>query len=363
MKVLTGKPGVEPAEDLSNDEVDAQLILEYLEAKMRGGGTDYGPPESAWLNGKKAHENRDAWKLLEGKLPNHMTELGAMKIIKRFNPHHVPRGPHGGEFTHGPGVKLPNKPVKVGGGPGVKMSTKAIEDALAAGHNVKVSQSDIAGLIRDMGPPPPPPALNLGHLEVEGSPNTFTRHAREIPRSNMPQLPGTTGELTAFTDALTKEGVSFSLEHPDPRIMHMTQNQLDSQKVAKLAQLMYEKGWKPDSVLFASKDWDILDGHHRWAGASVAAMMGAKNVQPTVLKANTDIDNLLRIAETVSGPHKEAPRAYARAKGGSMKFGEKPTSPPPDKNKPYVWIGGRWLLVVTDTEDGVPASLDYLKGA
>ena len=105
MKVLTGKPGVEPAEDLSNDEVDAQLILEYLEAKMRGGGTDYGPPESAWLNGKKAHENRDAWKLLEGKLPNHMTELGAMKIIKRFNPLHKSKGSkEGGQFANKPGV-------------------------------------------------------------------------------------------------------------------------------------------------------------------------------------------------------------------------------------------------------------------
>lgn len=364
MKLLTGAPGKETAQDLTNDEVDAQLILEYLQAKIRDTGTDFGPPESARLDGK-AHENLDAWKLLAGKLPNHMTELGAMKIInnrnRSGNPYHIPSGPQGGQFTHGPGVKLPNQSIKVGISPVKLSSVKSVEQMLAKGRNATIKQEQIAELMKDLGPPPPPPALNLGKLTVEGNPNCFSKHAREIPRGNMPQLPGTSTELQAFSDALAKEGITASIEKVDPRMMHMTQNQLDSQKVAKLAQIMYDKGWKEDSVLFVSKDWDILDGHHRWAGASSAAMMG-KPLKVTAFKANTDIDTLLRIAETVSGPHKEAPRYYAR--GNGMKFGEKPTSPPPDKNKPYVWFNGKWYLVVTDTEDGVPASLDYLnKGA
>jgi hypothetical protein len=37
-----------------------------------------------------------------------------------------------------------------------------------------------------------------------------------------------------------------------------------------------------------------------------------------------------------------------------------PTKPPPDKDKPYIWINGQWYLVHTDTGDGVPESLDYL---
>lgn len=36
--------------------------------------------------------------------------------------------------------------------------------------------------------------------------------------------------------------------------------------------------------------------------------------------------------------------------------------PPPDPNKPYIWIGGEWLLVATDTADGVPDSLDLEHG-
>lgn len=41
----------------------------------------------------------------------------------------------------------------------------------------------------------------------------------------------------------------------------------------------------------------------------------------------------------------------------SAKFGEKPTTPPPNPNEPWLWIGGKWVLVVTDTGDGVPETL------
>lgn len=35
-----------------------------------------------------------------------------------------------------------------------------------------------------------------------------------------------------------------------------------------------------------------------------------------------------------------------------------PTEPPPDPDKPYLWTGDRWVLVITDTSDGVPAKLN-----
>ena len=37
-----------------------------------------------------------------------------------------------------------------------------------------------------------------------------------------------------------------------------------------------------------------------------------------------------------------------------------PTGPPPDDTQPWVWIGDRWVLVVTDAGDGVPQDLSYL---
>jgi len=33
--------------------------------------------------------------------------------------------------------------------------------------------------------------------------------------------------------------------------------------------------------------------------------------------------------------------------------------PPPDPNKAYIFVGGEWLLVATDTSDGVPDSLEF----
>jgi hypothetical protein len=41
---------------------------------------------------------------------------------------------------------------------------------------------------------------------------------------------------------------------------------------------------------------------------------------------------------------------------------EKPTTPPPDPNKPHVWLAGKWYLVATDSSDEVPDSLDDLPG-
>lgn len=48
-----------------------------------------------------------------------------------------------------------------------------------------------------------------------------------------------------------------------------------------------------------------------------------------------------------------------------VEFGGEPTSPPPDPNKPYLWVSGlnEWVLVATDTEDGVPETLDGLEQA
>lgn len=43
-------------------------------------------------------------------------------------------------------------------------------------------------------------------------------------------------------------------------------------------------------------------------------------------------------------------------------LGGTPTSPPPDPKKPYLWVGDKWVLLISDTLDGVPESLDSLGG-
>lgn len=45
--------------------------------------------------------------------------------------------------------------------------------------------------------------------------------------------------------------------------------------------------------------------------------------------------------------------------GKSVQMGRKPPpgAKPPDPSKPYVWIDGRWVLLASDTADGVPGKL------
>lgn len=156
-------------------------------------------------------------------------------------------------------------------------------------------------------------AFNLAHLDVEGkeNENLFTHHVREIPRSEMPQLPSTVETIKPFGDKLAKMGVAAKIVQMDPRQLKMTQNQLDSKKVGKLYGYMKEGGWQEGGVLIASSDGAVLDGHHRWAGASAVAASGQLVPPPpphpikvTVLQVDLPIDDLLKVANESSGPRK-----------------------------------------------------------
>lgn len=161
-------------------------------------------------------------------------------------------------------------------------------------------------------PPPPLDQLleylktrtgaNLANLEVGGDGNErlFTTHIRDIPRSEMPQLPASVDGLQPFLDRLGEMGVSAELTQVDPRDLVMTQSELDSAKVAKMWGFMSADGWKEGVVMIASREGAILDGHHRWAGAAAAAATGTP-ISATVLRVDMGIDELLELAQEFSG--------------------------------------------------------------
>jgi hypothetical protein len=60
----------------------------------------------------------------------------------------------------------------------------------------------------------------------------------------------------------------------DQRQLVMTQNQLDSKKVGVIYTAIMDGGWWMESVLIASREGAILDGHHRWAAAAAARAAG-----------------------------------------------------------------------------------------
>lgn len=175
----------------------------------------------------------------------------------------------------------------------------ALHDAMAQGQQVQA--------------PPPPveilmdrfsklPSVNLELLGIRGQPNLFTRHAREIPRSEMPQLPETAEGVAAFVAELDRLGIKHEIRPTDPRDLFATQNELDSVKVAKLYHAIHSPGggWRPESIFFAAQNGEVLDGHHRWGGASMALMAG-DDFRPNVMWIDTDIDTLLAIADRFSG--------------------------------------------------------------
>lgn len=42
-----------------------------------------------------------------------------------------------------------------------------------------------------------------------------------------------------------------------------------------------------------------------------------------------------------------------------VNLGEKPDTPPPNPDEPWIWLNGQWYLVATDTSDGVPDKLEF----
>lgn len=187
-------------------------------------------------------------------------------------------------------------------GRAAKKAAKAVGevyDSLANGERVEVPPPPLDQLLEHLAGQE---GVNLANLEVggEGNSHLFTHHVRDIPRSEMPQIAPTVEGLSPFLESLAQDGVEFRLQKVDPRGLVMTQSELDSKKVAKMAFSMRDNGWKQGIVMMTARDGEILDGHHRWAGAAAAAAMGTE-IGMWRLHVDMDIDTLLAYAERFSG--------------------------------------------------------------
>jgi hypothetical protein len=268
-----------------------------------------------------------------------------------WNPELHPRGDHG-RFGHGFGT--------------LKAHLAHVESGLEAGRHEHVGPEELSGLLEDFATLAR--TVNLAKLHVNGAGNEhcFDTHLREIPREQMPQLPENVAGLKAFTDRLGQRGISAQLVRMDPRQLRMTQDELDAHKVASIFESIRQGGWREDSVILASREGAILDGHHRWAAVSSAEISGM-GLQVNVLRIDMGIDDLLEVSELFSGPHQALGAAmpaseFAEVVLRTVRFDQAPTTPPPNPNQPWIWVGSHWLLVGTDTSDAVPSSLRHLPG-
>jgi hypothetical protein len=273
----SGIPALKPEDD---DEEDRNLWDAWrIEEWVRG---EPGEPVP-----RDALANRAAWALVDESALMGLSKIEAEQLMVTVARRHL-SGQHP-QKSHGGG----------GGGSSGGVSGTEAEAALREGKNVTVARDAVGPLMAKMAKTPPP--VNLAKLNVEGEPCCFQKHLRDIPRADMPQLPTNVEGLKPFAAKLAAKGVKADLVEVDPRTLRATQSELNSQKVGKLAGFMTADGWQKGGVLIVSKEGAILDGHHRWAGASVAAMSGQK-IKVTALRVDMGIDDLLKIAQESSGP-------------------------------------------------------------
>lgn len=198
-----------------------------------------------------------------------------------------------------------------------KVSEKAERDKIAkqlvlrmaAGEKFDVEPDQVPSLLEALDGAPP---MNLAHMQIKGdsNKNLFQHHLRDIPRDQMPALPDTVAGMMPIIQELGRRGIKVTLDDDvDPRTLQATQSELSAPKVAKMAGFM-KNGWKPGGAMIVSREGAIGDGHHRWAGAAMAATLheqgvpGYKPVRVTVLRVDTPIDDLLKVMNEYSGPRK-----------------------------------------------------------
>ena len=190
--------------------------------------------------------------------------------------------------------------------------------------------------------------IQLMGLSVNGADNKnlFDHSALGLPRDQMPHLPADAAGINDFAKFLDERGIGYHFEEVDPRSLMATQGELNGAKVGGILS-SFEAG-KPlsDTNLVVAKGGEVLDGHHRWAAASVYAMAHpGSDPKVGVIRLDTDIKSALDIGHEYADLRGLKPQA----------FGTKAlSSKPPDPGQAYWFIGGQWRLIATDDADGVP---------
>jgi len=105
-----------------------------------------------------------------------------------------------------------------------------------------------------------------------------------IPRANMPQLPS--GE--AFWRHLAAQGCMLRHMRVPSVKLRSTQSELNLTKICAFIEAM-QAGRLPKACLYASADFHIVDGHHRWAADVVLGVRQRDLRHRTMLVSTVDM--------------------------------------------------------------------------
>jgi hypothetical protein len=205
--------------------------------------------------------------------------------------------------------------------------------------------------------------FNLCQITVPGT-NLYCDDNQGIPREEMPQfkgkpLPGTpsedlpkdkNGEVDTeplFKKMLKEKGIkTVETELPSDKLK-ATQSELVGSKVAGMTKALEEDPNNPGitAPIYVSRDGFVIDGHHRWAAVTSAAIKAGKPANMKVIVVDMDIKDAIPMCNQF------AEEQGIAAKKADAKDGELPAPKEPNKKqggKIYP-IGGNYY---SDTPDG-----------
>ena len=224
-------------------------------------------------------------------------------------------------------------------------SSDMVALAVNGGATMRADPDQVVQLTSDWGKGDKP--VQLMGLGVNGKDNgnLFNKSALGLSRADMPQLPTDAAGIKDFADFLGQRGISLSHEQVDPRTLMATQGELDGRKVGQMLEGFLSGRYDPaDQSVFAAKGGEVLDGHHRWAAACITALT-RPGTTIGVLRADTDIKTLVAVSHEYATSRGIAAKPFGKRKSKALA---------PDPSKAWLRIGGKWVLVATDTADGVP---------
>lgn len=205
--------------------------------------------------------------------------------------------------------------------------------------------------------------FNLCQITVPGT-NLYCDDNQGIPREEMPQfkgkpLPGTpsedlpkdkNGEVDTeplFKKMLKEKGIkTIETELPSDKLK-ATQSELVGSKVAGMTKALEEDPNNPGitAPIYVSRDGFVIDGHHRWAAVTSAAIKDGKPANMKVIVVDMDIKDAIPMCNQF------AEEQGIAAKKADARDGELPAPKEPNKKEggAIYPIGGNYY---SDTPDG-----------
>lgn len=127
----------------------------------------------------------------------------------------------------------------------------------------------VQGLLKSDG------TADLSTTTITGTP-FFAPNAGSLSRTDMPQVP--TNRKAEFIADVQKKGLSVSHESVDPATLKPTQKDINGKSSAEIMQRETARGDQafsanPVGSIVVSSDGFVMDGHHRWAAASLSSTM------------------------------------------------------------------------------------------